>query len=91
MRACRNCHQSTAAHYLAAEGQEHEKNIHDFDEEGDIEANLDDIWEANAMNQQDPKTGRHLGNKNSNRSTGFKKGQNKKHQANEMQRTRSQA
>jgi len=42
-------------------------------------------------NQHDPKTGRHLGNKNGNKSTGFKKGQKQKRQANEMHGTRSRA
>jgi len=43
------------------------------------------------MNQHDPKTGRYLGNKNGNKSTGFKKTQNYKHQANQMQSTHSRA
>jgi len=44
-------------------------SVHDFDDEGDEEPQLDDIWEANAMNQQDPKTGCCLGNKSCNKST----------------------
>jgi len=43
------------------------------------------------MNQRDPKTGRYLGNKNSNKSTGFKKTQNHKCQANQMQGNQSRA
>jgi len=67
---------------------DHETNVHDFDQEGDKESELNNIWEANVTNQQDPKTGRHLGNKNGNKSTGFKRGQNQKRQVNEMQGTR---
>ena len=43
------------------------------------------------MNQCNPKTGRYLGNGNGNKSTGFKKGQNKKRQANQLQGTCSRA
>jgi len=43
------------------------------------------------MNQRDPKTGRYLGNKNGNKSTGFKKTQNYKRQANQMQGNQSRA
>jgi len=43
------------------------------------------------MNQRDRKTCRCLGNENGNKSTGFKKGQNQKRQANEMQGSRSRA
>jgi len=43
------------------------------------------------MNQHDPKTGRYLGNKNGNKRTGFKKTQNYKRQANQMQSTRYRA
>jgi len=43
------------------------------------------------MNQRDPKTCRYLGNKKGNNSTGFKKTQNYKRQANQMQGTRSRA
>jgi len=88
---CRNCCQSAAAHVLVREGQEYETNVHDFDEEGNVEDKLDNIWETNVMNQQDPKTGHCLGNKNDNKSTGFKKGQNQKSQVNEMQGTHSRA
>ena len=66
---------SASAHDLIKEGQECETNAHDFDEEGDIEDELSDIWEANVTNQHDPKTGPYLGNKSNNKSTGFKKGQ----------------
>jgi len=58
------------------ERQECETNAHDFDEEEDVEPDLDSIWETNVMNHRDPKTGRYLGNKSGNKSTGFKKGQN---------------
>ena len=43
------------------------------------------------MNQRDPKTGRYLGNKSGNKSTGFKKTQNCKRQANQMQGNQSGA
>jgi len=43
------------------------------------------------MNQRDPSAGRHLGNKNGNKSTGFKKTQNNKRQANQMQCNQSGA
>ena len=43
------------------------------------------------MNQRDPKTDRYLGNRNGNKSTGFKKTQNYKREANQMQGTRSRA
>jgi len=43
------------------------------------------------MNQRDPKTGRHLGNRNGNRGAGFKKTQNNKRQANQMQGNQSRA
>jgi len=47
--------------------------------------------EVNVANQRDPKTGSCLGTGNGNTSAGFKKGQNQKRQANEMQGTRSRA
>ena len=87
MRTGRNYCRGATTNVLIGEGQEYETNIHDFHEEGNVEDELDDIWEANVMNQQDPKTGRYLGNK----STGFKKDQNQKHQVNEMQGTHSRA
>jgi len=71
----RNCHRSAANHEL-----DYEINAHDVDE--DEEEDLDEWFEANAMNQRDPKTGRCLGNRNGNKSTGFKKTQNYKRQAN---------
>jgi len=43
------------------------------------------------MNQRDPTTDRYLGNRNGNKSTGFKKNQNQKRQVNQMQGTRSRA
>jgi len=43
------------------------------------------------MNQRDPKTGRYLGNRNGNKSARFKKTQNYKRQANQMQGTCSRA
>jgi len=43
------------------------------------------------MNQRDPNTGRYLGNKNGNKSTRFKKPQNTKRQANQMQGNQSRA
>ena len=64
----RNCRQSAANHEL-----DQEVNAHDVDEEKEWNA---DVWfEANVMNQCDPNTGRYLGNKNGNKSTGFKKTQ----------------
>jgi len=90
-RTGHNCCQSAAAHDLFKEGQDCETNTHDFDEEGDVGDELSDTWEANATNQHDPKTGWHHGNKSGNNKTGFKKGQNQKRQASEMQGTRSQA
>jgi len=43
------------------------------------------------MNQRDPKTGHHLGNRNGNKGAGFKKTQNNKRQANQMQGNQSGA
>jgi len=43
------------------------------------------------MNQRDPKTGRYLGNRNGNKSTRFKRTQNSKRQANQMQGNQSRA
>jgi len=57
----------------------------------DKEEDLDEWFEANVMNQRNPKTGRYLGNKNGNKSTGFKKTQNNKRQANQMQGNQSRA
>ena len=85
----RNCCRSATAHELAGQEQDCETDVHNFDDEGDKEPELDDIWEANVMNQQDPKIGRYVGNKSGNKSSGFKKGQNQKCQAKEMQGTRS--
>ena len=66
-----------------------EVNAHDVDE--DEEWDPEEWFEANVMNQRDPKTGRYLGNKNGNKSTGFKKTQNYKRQANQMQGNQSRA
>jgi len=55
------------------------------------EEDLDEWFEANVMNQRDPKTGRCLGNRNGNKITGFKKTQNNKRQANQMQVNQSGA
>ena len=43
------------------------------------------------MNQRDPKTGCCLGNRNGNKGAGFKRTQNNKHQANQMQGNQSRA
>jgi len=43
------------------------------------------------MNQHDPKTGRCIGNRNGNKSAGFKKTRNYKRQANQMQGNQSRA
>jgi len=74
----RNYRRSAANHEL-----DYEINAHDVDE--DEEEDLDEWFEANVMNQRDPKTGRYLGNRNGNKGTGFKKTQNNKRQANQMQ------
>jgi len=80
----RNCRRSAAKHEL-----DYEINAHDFDQ--DKEEDLDEWFEANVMNQRDPKTGRHLGKRNGNKSAGFKKTQNCKRQANQMQGNQSRA
>ena len=82
IRSGRNCRRSAADHEL-----DHEISAHDFDE--DEEEDLDKWFEANAMNQHNPKTGRHLGNRNGNKSAGFKKTQNNKRLANQMQGNQS--
>ena len=87
--AGRNCCRSATVHDFIEEGQEYETNAHDFDEEGEVEVELCNIWEANVTNQSDQKTGRYIGNKSGNKGTGFKKGQNQKRQANEVQGTSS--
>jgi len=84
IRSGRNCRQSAANHELDCE-----INAHNIDE--DEEEDLDEWFEANVMNQRDPKTGRCLGNRNGNKSTGFKKTQNNKRQANQMQGNQSRA
>jgi len=78
----RNCRRSAANHEL-----DYEINAHDVDQ--DKEEDFDEWSEANAMNQRDPKTGRYLGNRNGNKSSGFKKTQNNKRQANQMQGNQS--
>jgi len=79
-------HQSAATHEL-----DYEINAHDFDQDEEEDLDPDEWFEANVMNQRDPKTGRYLGNRNGNKSTGFKKTQNYKRQANQMQGTCSRA
>jgi len=72
IRSGRDYRRSAANHEL-----DYEVNAHDFDQDGEEEDFDPDEWfEANVMNQHDPKTGRYLGNKNGNKSTGFKKTQN---------------
>jgi len=85
IRSGRNYRRSAANHDL-----DYEINAHDFDED---EEDLDpeEWFEANVMNQRDPKTGRYLGNRDGNKSTGFKKTQNNKRQANQMQGNQSRA
>mgnify|MGYP000473183994 CR=1 FL=1 len=83
--AGRNCRRSAATHEL-----DYEIRAHDFDQDKE-DLDPDKWFEANVMNQCGPKTGRHLGNKNGNKSTGFKKTQNYKRQANQMQGTHSGA
>jgi len=84
IRSGRNCRLKAANHEF-----NYEVNAHDVDE--DKEWDPEEWFEANVMNQRDPKTGRCLGNKNGNKSTGFKKTQNYKHQANKMQGNQSRA
>jgi len=86
IRTGRNYRRSAATHEL-----DYEINAHDFDQDEDEDLNPDEWFEANVMNQHNPKTGRYLGNRNANKSTGFKKTQNYKRQANQMQGTRSRA
>jgi len=83
IRSGRNYRQSAANHEL-----DYEVNAHNVDED---EESLDEWFEANAMNQRDPNTGRYLGNKNGNKSTRFKKPQNTQRQANQMQGNQSRA
>jgi len=64
---------------------EYEVNAHDFDQDRDEDWDSDEWFEANVMNQRNPNTGHYLGNRNDNKSTGFKKTQNNKRQANQMQ------
>ena len=79
-----NYHQSAANHEL-----DYEINAHDFEQ--DEEESLDEWFEVNVMNQRNPKTGSYLGNRNGNKSTGFKKTQDNKRQANQMQGNQSRA
>jgi len=76
-------------HSAAIHESDYESNAHDFDPDDNADLDLDTVLEANVTNQHDLKTGRYLGNKNGNKSTGSKKDQNQKRQANEMQGTRS--
>jgi len=80
----RNYRRSAANHDL-----HYEVNARDFNQ--DQEEDLDEWFEANVMNQRDPNTGRYLGNKNGNKNAGFKKTQNNKRQANQMQGNQSRA
>jgi len=66
IRSGHNCRRSAANHELDCE-----INAHDVDQ--DEEEDLDEWFEANVMNQRDPNTGGYLGNRNGNKSTGFKK------------------
>jgi len=86
IRTGRNCCWSADTHEL-----DHEINAHDFDQDKEEDLDPDEWFEANVMNQRDPKTGRYLGNRNGNKSTGFKKIQNYKRQANQMQDNQSRA
>jgi len=79
----RNYCRSAANHEL-----DYEVNAHNVDEDKE---SLEEWFEANVMNQRDPKTGRYLGNRNGNRNTGFKKTQDNKRQANQMQGNQSRA
>jgi len=81
----RNYRQSAATHEL-----DYEINAHDFDQDKE-DLDPEEWFEANVMNQRDPKTGRYLGNKNGNKGTEFKKTQNYKRQANQMQGNHSRA
>jgi len=84
IRSGRNYCRSASNHEL-----DYEINAHGVDQ--DQEEDLDEWFEANVMNQRDPKTGRCLGNRNDNKSTRFKKTQNNKRQANQMQGNQSRA
>jgi len=82
----RNYRRSAANHEL-----DYEISAHDFDQDEEEDLNPDEWFEVNVMNQRDPKTGCYPGNRNGNKSTRFKKTQNYKRQANQMQGTRSRA
>jgi len=82
----RNYRRSAANHEL-----NYEINAHNFDQDEDEDLDLDEWFKANVMNQRNPKTGRCLGIRNGNKSTRFKKTQNYKHQANQMQDNQSGA
>jgi len=84
IRSGHNYRRSAANHEL-----DYEINAHDVNQ--DEEEDLNEWFQANVMNQRDPKTGRYLGNRNGNKSTGFKKTQNNKCQANQMQGNQSGA
>jgi len=86
-RTGRNYRRNAATHEL-----DYEINAHELDQDEDEDLDPDELFEANVlMNQCNPKTGRYLGNRNGNKSTRFKKTQNYKRQANQMQGTRSRA
>jgi len=86
IRTAHNYRQSADAHKV-----DYEINAHDFDQDEKEDLDPEEWFKANVMNQRDPKTGRYLGNKNGNKSTGFKKTQNYKRQANQMQGNQSGA
>ena len=86
IRTGRNYRRSAANHDL-----DYEVNAHDFDGDEEEDFDPDEWFEANVMNQRDPKTGRYLGNRNGNKGTGFRKTQNNKRQANQMQGNQSRA
>jgi len=81
----RNYRQKAATHEL-----DYEINAHDFDQDKE-DLDPDEWFEVNVMNQRDRKTGCYFGNRNGNKSTGFKKTQNHKRQANQMQGNQSRA
>jgi len=67
VKTCTGCNYRWSA---AAHEADYETNAHNFDQDGDdADLDLDTIWEANVMNQRNPKTGRYLGNRNGNKSS----------------------
>jgi len=65
VRTGRNYHQKAATHEL-----DYEVDAHDFNQDEE-DLDPDEWFKANVMNQRNPKTGRHLGNRSGNKSTGF--------------------